>query len=707
MTRLKVVYRHLLPGILLAIALVGCNSESTSKPSFTVGGSITNLVGELTLTLNAGDQVENLTIKDNKTFTFPSRLKQGEAYSVAISKQPVTQDCSIEQDQTEDPAEISGTVDTANILIEISCIDLNIPKTGLTLTLKSPKTFSLAWAKVDGAQGYRLSERRAAGSGFVDISSVLSSDTDSFLHTVPIYDRWNALYVLEACATASSTPCKAVAQITAAEAFEADPSLVSGIGMFKATEPSTNAFFGRSIALSKDGTTLAIGEDKNGQGIGAVYVYNRDVTTGEWQSQVMTNTPKSDEMYGRSVSLSADGLVLAVGVPKKSSETIYRGGAVQVYSRPDTLSSWSDSVPLLVAPNSNRSARFGASVSLSADGLTLAVGAPNESIDAQGVSPDVTGENPLANSGAAYLFTRQDRQSDWVELAYIKAENPGEGDFFGTVVKLNGGGDTVAVYAPQEDSDALGVHTAVVNNEDAPDSGAVYLYQRKDDDTVQFTTFIKSSIAGQQFYGTAIDLSDDGLVMAVGAVLDDRNAKGVFSSPDSLPGGLWESGAVYVYARTTQQETWALESFIKAENAKRHNYFGTSVSLSDDGLGLVIGAGRESSSTAGLHPHIEGMADPFSDTGAKYSGAAYYYSRAGRTSLWSLQSYIKTSQPREGDAAAGDSSSAIRTGWTGQTVELSGDGETLAMSAPGATSPKDGIDATDDDLPNAGAVYLY
>lgn len=336
-----------------------------------------------------------------------------------------------------------------------------------------------------------------------------------------------------------------------------------------------------------------------------------------------------------------------------------------------------------------------------------------ERSNATGVAPTGTGAGLLLNSGAAYLFTRQSRQSAWDKPVFIKAENAGEGDGFGTVVKLSGNGRTLAVAASREDSDALGIQSDGPYNDNVVDSGAVYVYQRNDDATVQFKTFVKSSIAGQRHYGTSIDLSDDGLVMAVGAVRDDRGSKGVFNSPDSLTGGLLASGAVYVYTRTDQDTLWTIGSFIKAHNAKSGDFFGSSVSLSDDGLGLAIGAGAEDSSATGLYPNVDGMADPFADVAAADSGAAYYYRRADTASQWSLETYIKASNTGVSDSGIGSPFDIGRfTGaWTGQVVELSGDGQTLAVSAPGEASSTGGInnpvDATDDDLPNAGAVYLY
>ncbi len=124
----------------------------------------------------------------------------------------------------------------------------------------------------------------------------------------------------------------------------------------------------------------------------------------------------------------------------------------------------------LKASNTGRSDQFGYSVALSGD--TLAVGAPEEDSNATGVNGDEV-NNLALDSGAVYVFTR-DVNNQWSQLTYIKASNTGSGDNFGFGVALSG--DTLAVGAISEDSNAIGVNGNQANNE-LFDSGAVYVYQ--------------------------------------------------------------------------------------------------------------------------------------------------------------------------------------------------------------------------------------
>ena len=76
-------------------------------------------------------------------------------------------------------------------------------------------------------------------------------------------------------------------------------------------------------------------------------------------------------------------------------------GAVYVYRRGATPSAWTLR-NVVKAPNPEYDDSFGISISLSASGRTLAVGAPQEDSNARGIDGDRT-DNSTRNAGAAYL----------------------------------------------------------------------------------------------------------------------------------------------------------------------------------------------------------------------------------------------------------------------------------------------------------------
>lgn len=124
------------------------------------------------------------------------------------------------------------------------------------------------------------------------------------------------------------------------------------------------------------------------------------------------------------------------------------------------------------ASNTGANDRFGTALALSTDGSTLAVGAVFEDSNATGVNGN-QGNNSTSRSGAVYIFTRSG--SAWSQQAYVKASNTGAGDQFGFALALSADGNTLAVGATEEDSNATGVGGNQVGNS-ALSSGAVYLY---------------------------------------------------------------------------------------------------------------------------------------------------------------------------------------------------------------------------------------
>jgi hypothetical protein len=121
----------------------------------------------------------------------------------------------------------------------------------------------------------------------------------------------------------------------------------------------------------------------------------------------------------------------------------------------------------LKASNSGDDDLFGSAVAVEGDAAI--VGASWESGDARGVNSYDTDASAVA-PGAAYAYARD--SGVWSPRGYLKATNTDETDFFGAAVSVSG--TAIAVGAPFEDSDAVGVD-GDGSNELRPDSGAVYV----------------------------------------------------------------------------------------------------------------------------------------------------------------------------------------------------------------------------------------
>jgi hypothetical protein len=248
----------------------------------------------------------------------------------------------------------------------------------------------------------------------------------------------------------------------------------------KASNPGASDAFGTSVALSGDGATLAVGAsgedsaagingdqtDNSAPDAGAVYVFTQAGGTWSPQAYVKATSPAKDDGLGNSIALSADGSTLAAGAPGVASFA----GAAYVFTR--SAATWSQDARL-VASNASPKDDLGESISLSADGSTVAVGAPSESSAATGVGGD-PGTGRAERAGAVYVFARA--AAAWSQQSYVKAFNTGADDFFGSSVGLTSDGKALAVGAPFESSAATGVGGNQADD-NADFAGAAYVFQ--------------------------------------------------------------------------------------------------------------------------------------------------------------------------------------------------------------------------------------
>ncbi len=261
--------------------------------------------------------------------------------------------------------------------------------------------------------------------------------------------------------------------------------------------------------------------------------------------------------------------------------------------KPEDVSPISGLQAYVKASNTGDFDQFGISVALSADGNTLAVGAPAEASSSVGIGST---PNELAfQAGAVYVYTR-DTGGTWSQQAYVKASNTGAGDQFGNSVALSADGNTLAVGASGEDSSSTGIGSTP--NESASSAGAVYVYTRDTGGTWSQQAYVKASNsgAGDQF-GTSVSLSGDGDTLAVGASLEASAATGIDGNQADNTAA--DAGAVYVFTRDLVG-VWSQQVYVKASNTGAGDRFGTSAALSSDGNTLAVGATGEDSSATGI-----------------------------------------------------------------------------------------------------------
>jgi len=125
--------------------------------------------------------------------------------------------------------------------------------------------------------------------------------------------------------------------------------------------------FGLSLSLNADATVVAVGDDPNP---GQVRVF--ELVSGSWQPRggplQDPNGQELSEWCG--VSLSADGNTLAIGFPGADPPGLSNAGEVRVYAWDSTT--WAPVGSAM--PGTLAAGNFGVSVSLSADGTVVAFG---------------------------------------------------------------------------------------------------------------------------------------------------------------------------------------------------------------------------------------------------------------------------------------------------------------------------------------------
>jgi microcystin-dependent protein len=199
-----------------------------------------------------------------------------------------------------------------------------------------------------------------------------------------------------------------------------------------ASDPAWYDYFGKAVAISADGSTAfaqAANEDTSpNNDNGAVYVFTNSGTSWTEQAKLLASDAASYENFGNSISASEEGNTVVIGSSFKTTTPNDQNGAVYVFTR--SGSTWNEEAKLIASDTESYEA-FGSSVSISADGDTIVVGAEAENTA------------PSYGNGAAYIFTRS--SSTWTQQAKLLATNLDSSDTFGRSVSISADKSTVIV----------------------------------------------------------------------------------------------------------------------------------------------------------------------------------------------------------------------------------------------------------------------
>jgi hypothetical protein len=294
----------------------------------------------------------------------------------------------------------------------------------------------------------------------------------------------------------------------------------------KALVPLQMDTFGSRIAFSHDGNRMLVGARSG------MYLFARE--GGQWRQERIFRSPPGVSYDATSaMALSANGTTIAVtasgSVPGEFEPIPY--WAVHVYRPCPCSDGWRRVADLRSAkpPTTSRGFLFdgfGASVTLSGDGHTLAVGAPFDPGDANdtGTGPN----NGAFDAGAVYLFGPDDG-GVWQRRAFLKARGAPALDQLGTDVALNGDGKVLLAKACGFAANADGVRRnhragATIGQQDGDTScfwgGTGYLFEPGADGLWRHTAAAIAAPAELVSYGFfSIALSADAQTMGFGILV--------------------------------------------------------------------------------------------------------------------------------------------------------------------------------------------
>jgi hypothetical protein len=255
---------------------------------------------------------------------------------------------------------------------------------------------------------------------------------------------------------------------------------------------------GISVAISADGRTVAWGGHFDNSGVGAVWVFALGNAGWSQEGTKLVGSGASGAAHqGLTVSLSADGSTLAEGGYADNSNT----GATWVFT--NSLGTWSQQGNKLVGTGANGGAQQGYTVALSSDGNTLMEGGYGDS----------------SAVGAAWVFTRSTGTWSQQSSKLVPIDAFGGLTYFGLSVSLSGDGNTAVIGGPYDNSGL----------------GGFWIFTRSSGTWIQQSDKIVGTGDNAAYQGAAVSISRDGSTILEGGPYDNDGGAWMFSNV----GGNW------------------------------------------------------------------------------------------------------------------------------------------------------------------------
>ena len=278
------------------------------------------------------------------------------------------------------------------------------------------------------------------------------------------------------------------------------PNWVQVGGDLVGESPGDEAGF--SVSVSDNGRAI-VGARRNAKdGLknrGSAHIFQFNSDTGFYVPIWDVYGEDAGDQMGFSVSMSQNGKRVAVG-SLGSDRNGQNSGLVRIYDENELFNTWNLVYELL---GEDESSLFGASVSLSRDGSSLAVGAPYHSESAD-----------LTRSGRAYVY-REVQESDWEQVGQPLA-GTSSNDLFGW---------SVVSFMP--DATAQFVAVGAPRLEGSLDSGYVKVFSFEGGDWKVYGEPLSLGVPSDRF-GFSVALAGDDTLqrVAIGAPGMNENGEG-------------------------------------------------------------------------------------------------------------------------------------------------------------------------------------
>ena len=252
-------------------------------------------------------------------------------------------------------------------------------------------------------------------------------------------------------------------------------------------------------------------------------------------AKLLASDGEPNDNFGRALTLTADGQTSAIGAPN-DEDAGYATGSVYVFV--EKASTWLQEAKL-TASDASTYDYFGNSVATGAVGNLALIGAPGN--DDNGLS-----------SGSAYVFERNG--SVWTQQIKLTPSDGGPHHSFGNSVSLAANGETALIGAGGSRGERA------------------YVFEYVDSIWIQSAQLLPPDPSPNLGFAGSVALSGDGKTAIIGA-------------RDAAVGG---AGKAYVFVRG--DFGWTLQMILHHPDPQPWGKFGRSVALSANGDTALVGA---------------------------------------------------------------------------------------------------------------------